>query len=73
MNDEEQRLAWIKQWETAKLMLAAQSESELQEMTTAERQRQIENLLDLACKFHRPRLDDGLIKLKKAFREMFAT
>ena len=65
------RRAWINQWEKTRPLLDAQAQIELRRMSIRKRQQQIENLLELASEFWQPRTDDGLIKLKQAFSEMF--
>ena len=65
------RLAWINRWEKTRLLLDAQSQIEIRGMSIQKRQQQIENLLDLAYQFRKTRIDDGLVKLKRAFAEMF--
>ena len=71
MTEQQQRLAWIKQWQKAGPLLEYQSRVELRKMSVLQRQWQIENLLNLASEFHQTRMDNGLVKLKSAFAEMF--
>ena len=65
------KLAWINHWLRIGPVLRAQARIELQNLTQAQRQQQIANLLDLAMRFQKPRSDQGLVILQKKFAEMF--
>jgi hypothetical protein len=62
LNPTEQRLAWIRQWQVAAPMLQTQARNELRSLTLADRQKQINALLDLAQRMRIPRIDNGLVE-----------
>lgn len=59
------RAAFVAQWKITGPLLEANSVREIRQLTSRQRQQQIDNLLKLGFQFRRPRTDDGLVYLHR--------
>ncbi len=65
-----QTKAWVERWKQAGPRLDAVWQKELREFKHEEHYEAIDALLELACRFARPRLTSGLVEQQRLFQKL---